>query len=318
MSGSRARTLAPNAAERYRRCGSRMAAGGPPPTSNCTPMRFIRRPAIAAAVVALAAVTVADAVAVERPDRASFSVGGGRSSFTDIRLTSPVSFNVTQNGTDDSLRVTGGKTYVGFTISDAQGRLVAGAVTPDGYTLDGLPLVVRLGPTQDPVRLPAGRYRVTYLGDAPGRVYLPVAGSPAASRTITGRTPVEVTAEWAELANDLPGPASPVSLPLSETTLKATAKAGSWTSLSTVNVTRGPQDDHAWLCMRPRGSRDCTVVDNDFGLMSTSLGSGETAAVVGATYAPGTLPPGAYDAGIGWRNLGVEARQAAFVITFRP
>lgn len=247
-----------------------------------------------------------------------FSVSGQRSSTAELTVSRTLRFHVTQDGSDRSFRPTRKGTYVGFAIADSRGRLLAAAVSPADFAMGDWPLLVRIGPTQDAVTLKPGRYRVTFLGDAPGRIDFPLVSGPGGGVSVAGRTRSDVAADWARLDNEPPAAGSAISLPLSQTTLDATARPGHWTSLSTVNATEGPQDDQAWLCMRPVGSPDCSPVDYDYGTQSSTVGTGSATSVADAYFAPGALRPGAYEFGVGWRNIGVRARQAAFVITFRP
>lgn len=279
-----------------------------------------RPPSVVVAVGLAGSVLAAGSSAAAQAATATpvFAVGGDRSSSANLLVSQTVRFRVVQDGTSASVRTSGGRTFVGFAIVESGGRFVAGSVSPADFALGGKPLLVRLGPPQEVVTLKPGRYRVTFLGDASGRISFPLISGPRSGISVVGKTPVDVVAAWSRLPNRVPGSTDAVSLPFSEVTLSAISRPGNWTSLSTVNVAQGPQDDHAWLCMRPRGSAECSLIDHDFGVQSSNLGTGESAAVAEASFPPGSLKGGQYDAGVGWRNIGTRSRQAAFVITFRP
>lgn len=238
------------------------------------------------------------------------TIAGSGSSTTEWNVLRPTTILVQDNARDLSVQVRGGKTYVGFLIETASGAYVAGAVHPKDFEFSArIPLLAWLGPRRETLSLRPGRYRVTFLGDAPGAITLPVPRGLAADLAIRPRTSrPNVRSGWVDFG------AAQID-PLTAAAVRVQINRNARVAAYTINVVSAPEDDEANVCVRPARAARCSQLDGDYSGGGTTIGVGGTGAgLTGVWAAPGFFPPGDYVASFAWRTVGLITRQAGFVI----
>lgn len=145
----------------------------------------------------------------------------------------------------DAVRVSGGRNYAGYYLHPLSGPLLngTGALFLHGYRVPSaphvkwLPMPVGLGDFSQtfPRTIPAGRYRVYVLADAPVEVRVPVTGYTA--RTIQATRSVRVTYVGKDVTNDvLPRPGGMASPGIVSAALPITIPSNSNVTLTTIQV----------------------------------------------------------------------------------
>lgn len=278
----------------------------------------MRLPRLRGPYLALAAVTILAATAM--PARAfggvhsELTVSGSASSSVIWSVNRPITLDLSDSPYSPSVQVSGGRRFVGIAISTLGGHLLAALVHPAGFNVDHRPVFVWIGPRQQSLRLAPGQYRVIYLADGPGSVQVTVRSGLPRSVRLRAVNPVANTSSWSDLSDGR----APEGL-LTAATLPAQVAARQWTGTFTSNETTGPQDNQAYLCLRPqRRGAPCSFLENDGGASHTTVGLGTSLSIVGRWSAPGALDVGRYTMSAGWRTAGLSQSQAAFTVSFSP
>jgi hypothetical protein len=201
----------------------------------------------------------------------------------------------------------GGRSYSGVALHDSSGTLVTAAVHPQGFVLDGKPLLVRLGSRTSSVVLRPGRYTWTFLGDGPGRFEMPVrSGESHDIRVTTRGRAVSVSALRMDLGRD--------SAVASSARGVIAVPAGGTAGMFLYAAASNPGAQDSWMCLRPRGGR-CDEVSSDVRGGGLNLSTeGKTTRLEGLTTGP-IAKATTFDAGGGWRTVAVQAgAQGAFAL----